>query len=307
MPHFLLGWASITARAAYKARSRVSAALNEYYAERHDTDEQAAQLVKECAQVIRQYGVAQEDEGLFGLPLLHVATSNTIPVAYWFFSEVFSRPDLVRQLRTESEGAVIWSGEQSTTATVSLDTLADKCPLLFSCYSETIRTKNRAPISRRVTADTVITDGKGLAYNLKGETDLQCSMGALHLNKDVWGADAHSFEPTRFLKTNNKSSSTASARRAAFAPFGGGQHLCPGRMFAQAENLGFILALVLGYEISPLHVDGGWDSVVLPDKQPLAVGQGLLKPVNNGRGFGVKIAMRPGWESVEWNFVSGSS
>ncbi|KAH8172416.1 cytochrome p450 domain-containing protein [Sarocladium implicatum] len=309
VPYFLMGlWPSIFAPAAYRARIRLQAALRGFYSKRHDSDDLAAPIVHECAQVIRQHGVSEGDVGYFGLPILFVATANSIPVAFWFFSEVFSRPELVRDLRDECNGAISWgAGDERKTATVNLDVLADKCPLLFSCYRETIRTNNETPISRKVTEDTTITDGKGLTYSLKEGTDLQCSMGALHLDEKLWGPGAGRFEPARFLQMDNESARASKDRRASFAPFGGGLHLCPGRTFAQAENLGFVLALVLGYEVSPMNsTGGGWDTVVLPGKQPLALGQALHKPMNGGEGFGVRIARRRGWESVKWNFVSGS-
>ncbi len=307
LSNFLLGLApSITAPAAYKARSRLQAALKEYYSNSHDTDEHAANLVSECAQIIRQHGIAAEDAGYFGIPILHVSTANSIPVAYWFFSEVFSKPDLVQELREECEGAITW-GTKKKEATVNLDVLAEKCPLLFSCYRETIRTNNQTPISRRVTSTTTITDNKGTIYTLQADTDLQCSMGALHRNTTIWGSDANIFNPYRFLKMDAEPATANKTRRAAFVPFGGGQHLCPGRTFAQAENLGFVLALVLGFDVFPIQRGKGWEEVVLPGKMELNLGQALHKPVNEGEGFGVRIGRRGGWEGVQWQFVSGSN
>lgn len=41
-------------------------------------------------------------------------------------------------------------------------------------------------------------------------------------------------------------------RKAAFFPFGGGLHLCPGRNFAFAEILGLMSVLVTGFDIEPV-------------------------------------------------------
>lgn len=302
--YFLLGLLpSITAPASYKARARIQAALNEYYGQKHDQNADVSEMIRGLAKLLRELDVSSTDIGYFELSMLHVSVTNSIPVAYWFFCEVFSRPELVEELRSEGLAAVDRDGN---TATINVDVLTEKCPLLYSAYRETIRVTNRAPISRRVTEDTIITNGKGLSYGLKGETDLMCSMGVLHTDEKVWGPDARQFDAARFQRMDDGPASEAKAKRAAFAPFGGGKHLCPGRKFAQAEILGLTLALVMGYDVLPAKGED-WSSIALPEKQSLSLGQALHKPVNGGEGFGVRIVRRPEWKSVQWKFNSGSA
>lgn len=50
-----------------------------------------------------------------------------------------------------------------------------------------------------------------------------------HSDKAIFGPDAHVFDARRFIKNKN-------LRRAkGYAPFGGGNTYCPGRLFAQRE------------------------------------------------------------------------
>ncbi len=115
-----------------------------------------------------------------------------------------------------------------------------------------------------------------------------------HGMPDVWGADASSFNPSRFLHEQDKD--TERRRRAAYTPFGGGGHLCPGRNFAYAEILGLIGALVLGYEIEGLQAEK-------IKMGPRVMAAAIPQPTKNGDGGPVTIRRKKGWEDVEWSFA----
>lgn len=115
-----------------------------------------------------------------------------------------------------------------------------------------------------------------------------------HELKDVWGADALEFDPERFMK--NAKRDAERKQRAAYMPFGGGAHLCPGRNFAFAEILGLISALVLGYEIDGLQVDK-------IEMGPRELASAIPKPAVDGDGGQVTIRRRHGWEDVHWVYA----
>lgn len=119
------------------------------------------------------------------------------------------------------------------------------------------------------------------------------SANVTHQLPDVWGADSHDFDPERFVKETDKE--TEKKRRAAYVPFGGGMHLCPGRHLALDEILGFTSALVLGYEI-----EGLFDDKVKVGRQRLA--NGIAKPAEDGDGGPVTLRRRKSWEDVQWSF-----
>jgi cytochrome P450 len=154
-------------------------------------------------------------------------------------------------------------------------------------------------------ADTTISDGRGGTYVLKKGVDVQTSADTLHMAESVWGPDVREFNPGRFLEHgNNLTSEQTKARRVSYVPFGGGRHLCPGRNFAFAENLGFMVTFVLGYDVSPL--DGNWSTFKPPLQDQCALADAVCKPVNNGRDLGLKFKRRPDWEAAKWRFVVGS-
>ena len=280
----------------------MQAALGEYYSAYGDEHENAAGITRCRGAVLRKFGVQGADVGVFELALLHVATSNTIPTLFWLLAFIFTRPDLVSRLRQEAL-AVAEQGTQGEII-INVETLTDKCPLLVSCYRETIRLCNKAIGNRRVMADTVIKDGRGHSYLLKEGINVQMPSDSLHNLKEIWGSDVAEFNSERFLdQANGEDTNTAKAKRISYVPFGGGKHLCPGRNFAFAENLGFLVSLVLGFDISPS--DGNWNSFKAPAPQRCSMAAAVCKPKDDGAGFGISIKRRPGWESTKWKFTSG--
>lgn len=293
---------SITARKCYDARTRLQAALTKYYDSDGDSHPEVAQIVKNRANVLRKSGLGKE-AGMFEVALLHVATSNTIPTLYWFVVNVFSRPDLVARLRDEL-APVAHFGANGGEVTLNIGSLEDQCPLLVRCYRETMRLSLQGMANRRVMEDTTITDGRGASYLLKKGINVQMSVKVSHSLTEIWGPDAASFDPERFIVRSGKDHfEEEKLKKASFMPFGGGKHLCPGRNFAFAENMGFVASLVLGFDVVPLDEDM-MPTHNGPEMAPcLLTGTGV-KPVRDGEGYGVRIRRREGWESVKWRYTS---
>lgn len=285
-------------------RNRLQSVLGEYYAKDGDQHPDAAGITKHRANALRKYGITGQQLGTFEVALLHVATTNTIPTLFWFLTYIFTRPDLVERLHEEAKAAV--EPRADGEFTINVDNLDAKCPLLVSCYRETIRMSNKPIGNRRVMRDTTISDGNGRSYLLKEGINLQISGDTLHHMEMVWGPDAMEFDPERFLnQIKGVKSEAVKTQRAWWVPFGGGKHLCPGRNFATAENMGLLVTLILGYRVQPL--DGIWENFKAPEQQQVGMAAGVNQPVNGGEGFGVWIKRREGWESARWRFTSGGN
>jgi len=79
---------------------------------------------------------------------------------------------------------------------------------------------------RRLQKDTILGDwqvGKGAV--------ILCYNHMIHLNPNVWGADAAEFKPERWLDETN----TVTKNPFAYMPFGAGRRMCLGRFFADVE------------------------------------------------------------------------
>ncbi|KAJ3537864.1 hypothetical protein NM208_g6147 [Fusarium decemcellulare] len=302
LPLFLFNvFPYLTARNAYRARERLQTALSKYYGNLDDGHQDAAAITHHRAQICRENGLQSAIVGVLEVSFLHVATSNTIPTLFWFLSFIITRPQLVSKLRDEAMAAVEYGPEE---VIVGIHVLADQCPLLVSCYREAIRMSNKTQSNRRVMADTTITDGKGRTYLLKKGIDIQMPSDPLHGAEEVWGPDAAVFNPSRFLDDKSHNKEAAKKRRTSYIPFGGGKHLCPGRNFAFAENLGFMVSFLLGYDVEP--IDGNWAAFTPPKMEKCSLAAAVCKPRNDGDGFGMRVKRRAGWEATTWRFVDSS-
>jgi cytochrome P450 len=294
-PLFLGIMPKLIARKAYVNREKVMAALVPWYMSRKDEAPDTAEVLKVRASTAREFGFPDEEIGRLEMALLFVATTNTIPTLYWFVTNVFLRPDVIEEVRRETLSLVKLSNRESgqrRLATLDISQLEGHAPVLVSCYRESIRLGNQSIGTRRVLHDTVLNDSAGNQHLLKAGVDVMWSVKAMHHSGDVWGQDPLEFDARRF-KEQDKFDRT---KKQSYIPFGGGKHLCPGRNFAFAENLAFVAALVVGFELQNLDEANVRLGVSV-------MGEAVAKPPVDARGGSVVIKRREGWEDVDWKFT----
>lgn len=189
--------------------------------------------------------------------------------------------------------------------TLNINNLDEKCPLLVSCYREAIRLTNKGVGNRKVLENTTISDGNGRLYLLKKGCNAQMSAQVSYSLEKACGPDVERFTADRFVGNSGKKNVEAEKlKRASYIPFGGGgRHLCPGRNFAFAENLGFVASLLMGFEAVFLDENMKQTGQV-PEAAGCSMTGAVVKPVNNGEGCGVRVLRREGWESVKWFYIS---
>ncbi|KAH6884112.1 cytochrome P450 [Thelonectria olida] len=304
VPYFLLSlFPSLTMPKAYQARTKLQAIMKDYYTEKRDlNDPTTSQLVINRANALRKNGFTGDEVGLLEVILPVVATINAVPTFYWLLLYIFARPDLTAQLRAEVEAAATLARDDNGERIVSFNITKfdEQLPLLISCYRETMRLTNHSVSMRRVMSDLVIKAPDGNeSYLLKKGTDLQLPAGVTHYEQSIWGDDASEFVPDRFAPaaSKDKTTETEKKKKAAYFPFGGGRHLCPGRNLAFAEILGFISVLLLGFDVEPIGM--GFADM---EMSPPVLASGAVKPKNRGIGLGGKLLRRKGWEDVRWHF-----
>ncbi|KAE9365750.1 cytochrome P450 [Stipitochalara longipes BDJ] len=296
---------SVTFPKAFQARANIQAALIKYYSAKHDLEPDVSQMTKARAAVLRKHNVPDADIGRFELALLHVSTANAIPTFFWQLCFIASDPSTTALVRQELDSIItltpLSNGQRE--AVIDITKLETHCPILVSTYRETIRLANAQAGSRRVMADTLLSDGKR-DYLLLAGCDVQIPAGVPHLNPSAWGSDASSFDAKRFLTPEERGDNSAKARtedreqKKSYFPFGGGKHLCPGRNFAFAEILGAVAVLVAGFEVT----DGESERIRVPVLGRGRLGDAIAKPKGAGLEMGAKITRRKGWEDVVWRF-----
>ena len=175
------------------------------------------------------------------------------------------------------------------------------CPLLYSCYREILRDISLLTSARLAIEDTVLPRGAAdREYLLKKNSIVQIAGGIIHQDLNIWGKDAQSFNPERFLLPiagSIKGSARAAAPlpsgvpSSAFRAYGGGTVICPGRHFAQSELMTLAAVLTLAFDVT--EPDG--TTLKLPEKDDTRIPLSVMKPTYDPE---VRIQRRKGWEGV---------
>jgi cytochrome P450 len=302
IPHFLMSlFPSITIPRSYKARQHLQQAFSEYYAAGYYAlDPTTATVTFNRANTLAEYGFTGDEIGLMECILPAVSTLNAVPTLFWLLLHILPDVFLVEELREEIAASVEISGSDSTggrVVTFDISKFETELTLLVSCYRETLRLANHVICNRRVMQDMTLQDQDGRTYLLKKGVDIQLPGGVTHRDNATWGPDAARFRADRFLASTSKITDADRTRRAAYMPFGGGRHLCPGRNFAFAEIIGCAAVMLLGFDIEATGMKFEEMEVQGP-----RLSSATVKPANSGQGLGARMKPRDGFENVSWEF-----
>lgn len=184
--------------------------------------------------------------------------NNAHKIAFWIFAHLLHDSLYLAALRLETDRAFSTSGK------ADMDVLLTACPHLDAVWYETLRLYNATSTVREALHPCVV-GGKTVHV---GDT-VMAAFRQFHLNPGIFGQDAATFSPQRFL--DNKSL----PRTKGYAPFGGGHTYCPGRLFAQREIYLFIATTLWRYDLSLAPQDGGKSGVPAVDENtPSAAAMG---------------------------------
>ncbi|KAI3587468.1 cytochrome P450 [Fusarium oxysporum f. sp. albedinis] len=246
----------------------------------------ACSFIKELSGLGIRRGLSNENNARALLGSILAIVGNTIPTTFWLLISIFSRPDLLKEIRSELEATI----EDPASEIVSLDytTIRERCTVFMSTYDEVLRMTSGIATVRYTNEDTLIQD----RWLLKKGAQVQMPTAFIHADPTTWGADADVFDHTRFLKSKVLTKEQKIRRAAAFRPFGGGNTLCPGRHFASYEVLTFAGSILLGFDMAPTTKTF---NVPQMDRSKLPLTS--LKPAGD-----IKVSMlrRPGWEKVQF-------
>ena len=152
-------------------------------------------------------------------------------VTFWIFAYLSHRPQLLQSIREETSPGVV-------NDTPNVAYLTEKCPQLEAIFLEVLRLVMASSLMRQVIEPTMIGEKV-----LEKGNNAMVPYRQMHFSEDVWGTDASQFNPDRFLKQKELS------RNPSYRPFGGGQHLCPGRFVARHAVFAFIALTLSRYDV----------------------------------------------------------
>ena len=254
--------------------------------------EDSSLLYKERWRVLREAGISETDCIKQQATLPIGMLSNTVPTCFWTIYELFSRHEILSDVRKELEVKAVKQGGGEFVLDVSA--LKTECPLLLSVFQETQRVRHIHAAIRKVLEDTLL-DGK---YLLKAGNYLQMPGNSIHTNTALWGESATEFDPYRFIADPNNSKGPHRYAGSAFLSWGAPPHLCPARQFAATEILILLALLVLRVDLNP--VAGSWGKTpVLDYNDPVTV----LNPKSD---IDIKVVTRDKWVG-RWTLLMSSS
>ncbi|KAM7224040.1 cholesterol 7-alpha-monooxygenase [Rhypophila decipiens] len=269
---------ALTARKPYCGREKLAAVMGDWLDSGKYLGEGVSDVVKRRVEIALRHGWDLREVSRSELSFLFAGIVNTATTSFWVVLRIFAERALLDAVRGELEG-VLTQEEGKRRGVLSLDKVKNgqSCPTLMAVFKESLRVGSDNYSTRLVKTDTVLA-GK---YFLKKGSIIQVAGGVLHADTKIWGDDAATFNPGRFLPgTDEKKKNGNGVHPAAFRAFGGGKTLCPGRHFATNEILAFVAILVLRFDLEPVDrrdaATGGM--IRVPEKDDGVLPVHILEP-----------------------------
>jgi cytochrome P450 len=244
-------------------------------------------LIKDNDRVFRGAGWPEEDIARHHAILSNGVFSNLSPSLYWSIHDLYSRPEIVSEVRNELLTNAV-GGNKETGFTLDVEAVKQKCTLLLSTCQETQRLRHTHATIRAVLQDIVL-DNKFL---LKKGSLVQLPPGRIHADTTLWGPTAAEFDPYRFVQKKLS---------PGFLPWGAPPHLCPARQFAAVELLVALALLVLRTDLEPAGTSGragAWEKT--PRPSTTATISSLPNPQKDLK---VTVRVRDEWAG-DWRLVN---
>ncbi|KAK2603379.1 hypothetical protein N8I77_009843 [Diaporthe amygdali] len=164
-----------------------------------------------------------------------------------FFYHMIRHPTAWQQVRDEIDAASK-SGRCQDRIISFADT--QKLPFLQLCIKEAMRVFSpvHQGLPRVVPKHGVTIGGHAFSYG----AILSVSAFVMHRSEEIWGPDAHNFNPDRWY------SADISSKEKCFIPFGGGYNACPGQHLARMEVAKICATIVRDYDIRQVEPQKKW-------------------------------------------------
>lgn len=171
------------------------------------------------------------------LTLLLAGEDTTANTLAWLLYYMATEPDVAAELRSEAD-SVLDGG-----AVLAASADAQRLPYLTAVVNEALRLRSPAPfIYLEPNSDSVL-----------GDVRLPAGTPVFLLTRHVATRDHHfrdpqRFDPRRWLDRDDEQQRSAAAR--AYAPFGAGPRICPGRQLALLECALVVSAVARRFELA---------------------------------------------------------
>ncbi|KAL4942117.1 cytochrome P450 [Aspergillus oleicola] len=239
----------LMAKQATRPRDYLLSILAEYLCvTREERKTEAAACVTQLRDECAHAGL--DDADIAGILLILLWSMNiNIPMsAFWMMAHLMHHPVVVDEIRQEiapimTKGVnATRHGGEATLARAIKDDLVNACPLLNSTFNETLRYYRTGSSIRQCTRDSQID-----RYKLSKGTMVLLPVRNHLMSAEVFGPDAHLFNPYRFM------CNSALERSEYFRPFGSGMTRCSGKNVAHSEVLALVALALWRFDIEAVE------------------------------------------------------
>ena len=282
-------WPKYTANSPWTAREKLVKAFTEYYVANGHQDSSALALARWKVQ--HDAGATTENIARLEVAGCIGILSNTMPSTFWTLFDIYSRDELLADIREELKSNALVIDPNDNRHIVDLGLIRDSCPKLVSAFQEVLRVRSVGAPTRVVLSDVLLDD----RYLLKAKSVVHMLTSAVNKEEKVWGSSAQHFDSSRFSSiTKEKEPQVEKPRATSYLSFGTSPNICPGRHFATGEILALVAMLILRYDITP--VSGKW---WCPKLNTQAIAAVVYPPVE---AYPVRLSARKEYAGARWSF-----
>lgn len=278
---------------AYAARDRLLSALAVFHRafaawddgrdpgpEFRDLDD-VSEPVKQRVRFLRDKGLSAAASAPAHLSLLWSMNANLATIVAWNIFRAMATPDVHDQIEEEislyarafrpSREETGFPIQDPPKLSIDLDGLLRSCPLLRSCYYETLRIDSAAISIRELTDDLTLIDTRDgdeedshaiaedrgclSKFTLPRGDRLVVPHGVIQ-NDGHYFSNPASYDLTRFIVTEGENG-PKKAYMHTMKPFGMGVSACKGQVFAERAAIAFTAAILSMWDIQPV-AETGW-------------------------------------------------
>ncbi|KAG9670074.1 cytochrome P450, partial [Aureobasidium melanogenum] len=228
--------------------------------------ENVGPVLAERLKLYRQLNFTMEERAALDLCLLWAMNANANMLVFWMLNHIYADKKILSSLREEIAPFVhavqpkqlFGVPEPPRIDTFDHEALASKCPLLKSCYVESLRL-DAATWSFRVMQENLVLPASrekdAEKFFLKRGTYTHIAH-SIHHTDPAYFDDPHVWRADRHIKPEQEGEEV-SVNMGTIRPYGGGHSMCKGRAFAQKETLVFIAAFISMWDMEPVG-GGAW-------------------------------------------------
>ncbi|KAF7719415.1 Cytochrome P450 monooxygenase [Penicillium ucsense] len=179
------------------------------------------------------------------LTFLAAGHETTATSMTWALYALCLYPNVQQRLRDEVRKALPQHLDQELAAEPMKAELLDSLPYLHAVCNEVFRIYPPAGLTRRV----AVQNTSILGQFIPAGTEIVISPRAVNVSKDLWGPDAATFNPDRWMKPS-QANTGGGLTNFSFMTFLHGPRSCIGQGFARGEFASLLAALVGSFEMS---------------------------------------------------------